>query len=138
MPSSVLVSADSAERAMAAKRLQSWIPRVNPDDPSHIDAYLLAKMQNQRVSVSAVLAIINQQDLSVERSQRQDARFYVAPRTKFTKGLSTVQQKRLVTKEELMAGYEVQDDDTDYDTVYVFSDGCPRAGLGRWVHQKIF
>jgi len=79
---------------MAAKRLKSWIPQVTPDDPSHIDAYLLAKMQNKRVSVSAVLAIIDQQDLSVERSQRQEARFYVAPRTKFPKGLSTVQQKR--------------------------------------------
>jgi hypothetical protein len=123
---------------MAAKRLKSWIPQVNPDDPSHIDAYLLAKMQNQRVSVSAVLAIINQQDLSVERSTSQEARFYVVPRTNLPKGLSTVQKQWLVTKDELMARYEVQDDDTDYDTVYVFSDGCPREALGRWVHQKTF
>jgi hypothetical protein len=96
-------------------------------------------MQNkQRVSVSAVLAIINQQDLTVGRSQRQEARFYVVPRTNFPKGLSTVQQKWVVTSEDLMARYEVQDDDADYDTVYVFSDGCPREALGKWVLQKIF
>ena len=50
-----------ADRAMAQKRLKTWVPEVNPDDHSHIDAYLLAKMQNkQRVSLQAVLAIIKQ------------------------------------------------------------------------------
>jgi hypothetical protein len=40
------------------KRLKTWIPEVNPDDHSHIDAYLLAKMQNkQRVSLQAVLSM---------------------------------------------------------------------------------
>jgi hypothetical protein len=43
MQSTVFVSTDAAERAMAAKRLKTWIPQVNPNDPSHIDAYLLAK-----------------------------------------------------------------------------------------------
>jgi hypothetical protein len=96
-------------------------------------------MQNkQRVSLQAVLALINQQDLSVERSSSQEARFYVVPRTNFTKGLSTVQQKWLLTSEELMARYEVQDDDADYDTVDVFSDGCPRDALCKWIHQINF
>ena len=67
------------DRAMAAKRLQTWVPQVDPDDASHVDAYLLAKMQNkQRVSLQAVLANIKQQEHKVERSLSQGALFWVA------------------------------------------------------------
>jgi hypothetical protein len=49
--------ATDADRAMAQKRLKTWIPEVNPDDHSHIGAYLLANMQNkQRVGLQAVLS----------------------------------------------------------------------------------
>ena len=64
--------------------------------------------------------------------------FFVAPRSNFPKGLSTEQQKWLVTKGELLARYEVHDDDTDFDNMFVFSDACPRATLGKFVHQLKF
>jgi hypothetical protein len=124
---------------MAAKRLQTWVPQVDPDDASHVDAYLLAKMQNkQRVSLQAVLANIKQQEHKVERSLSQGALFWVAPHGNFPKGLSAEQKSWLVTKEELAARYELPDDGTDYDNVYVFSDACPRASLGKWVNQLKF
>ena len=78
---------------MAAKRLKTWIPQVDPDDQSHINAYLRAKMQNkQRVSLQAVLANLKQQEFAVERSLSQDAFFGVAPRSNFPKGPS-IEQK---------------------------------------------
>ena len=124
---------------MAAKRLQTWVPQVDPDDASHVDAYLLAKMQNkQRVSLQAVLANIKQQEHKVERSLSQGALFWVAPHGNFPKGLSAEQKSWLVTKEELAARYELPDDGTDYENVYVFSDACPRASLGKWVNQLKF
>ena len=124
-----------ADVAMAKRRLTSWVPQVDPMDRAHIDAFLCAKMQSSRVSLQAVLAIIKEQKLGVERSSSQDAVFFVAPRSNFPKGLSTEQQKWLVTKDELLARYEVHDDNTDFDTVFVFSDACPRATLGKFVHQ---
>ena len=124
---------------MAAKRLKTWIPQVNPDDPSHVDAYLLAKMQHkQRVSVQAVLANIKQQEYTMDRSFSHGTLFWAAPHSNFPKGLSTEQKSWLVTKEELEARYEFPDDGTDYDHVYIFTDGCPRAGLGKWVNQLKF
>jgi hypothetical protein len=132
--------ATDADRAMAQKRLKTWVPDVNPDDHSHIDAYLLAKMQSarQRVSLQAVLHILKQQELSVERSAAQEAVFYVVPRANFPKGLSLEQQKWMVTREEVAQRYEMRNDDTDYDSVYLFMDACPRAGLGKWIHQLRF
>ena len=63
---SVVQDATDADRAMAQKRLKTWVPDVNPDDHSHIDAYLLAKMQSKRVSLNNVLQILKQQTVSVE------------------------------------------------------------------------
>ena len=65
----VVQDATDADRAMAKKILKTWVPDVNPDDHSHIDAYLLAKMQSnkQRVSLQAVLQI--------QRSAAQEAAF---------------------------------------------------------------
>ena len=71
---------------MAAKRLKIWVPQVDPDDPSHVDAYLLAKMQQkQRVSLQAVLANIKQQEFAVERSSTSNASFWLAPTSNFPK-----------------------------------------------------
>ena len=74
---------------------------MNPDDHSHIDAYLLAKMQSKRVSLNNVLHILKQQTISVERSSSQEAVFYVVPRVNFPKGLSPEQPKWMVTREEV-------------------------------------
>ena len=49
--------ATDADRAMAQKRLKTWVPDVNPDDHSHIDAYLLAKMQS--VNIVHVLGLFS-------------------------------------------------------------------------------
>ena len=74
----------------------------------------------------------------MERSCSQDAVFYVVPRANFPKGLSAEQQKWLVTRQELEERYEVRDDDTDFDSVYVFMDAVPRASLGKWINQLKF
>ena len=127
------------DRKVAAKSLKRWIPQVNPDDRSHIDAFLAAKMQNKkRVHLNDVLAILKSQRLMVERSCSQDAVFYVVPRANFPKGLSAEQQKWLVTRQELEERYEVRDDDTDFESVYVFMDAVPRASLGKWINQLKF
>ena len=127
------------DRKMAAKSLKRWIPRVDPDDRSHIDAFLVAKMQNKkRVHLNDVLSILKSLQLMVERSCSQDAVFYVVPRTNFPKGLSAEHQKWLVTRNELEERYEVLDDDTDFDSVYVFMDGVSRASLGKWINQMRF
>ena len=124
---------------MAAKRLKLWVPQVDPDDPSHVDAYLLAKMQHkQRVSLQAVLANIKQQDFAVEKSSTSNAAFWLAPTTNFPKGLSAEHKQWLVTREDLASRFEMPDDGTEYDKVYVFSDACPRAGLGPWVQKLTF
>ena len=124
---------------MAAKRLKTWAPQVDPDDPSHVDAYLLAKMQQkQRVSLQAVLANIKQQEVAVERSSTSNASFWVAPTSNFPKGLSTEQKQWLVTREDLASRFELPDDGTEYDKVHVFSDACPRASLGQWVQKLTF
>ena len=60
------------------------------------------------------------------------------PRINFPKGLSAEQQKWVVTRDELAERYKARDDDTDYDSVYLFMDACPRAGLGKWIHQLRF
>ena len=138
MQTAVVQDATDADRAMAQKRLKTWVPDVNPDDHSHIDAYLLAKMQSKRVSLSNVLQILKQQTVSVDRSQSQEAVFYVVPRANFPRGLSPEQQKWMVTREEVAKRYEMRDDDTDYDSVYLFVDACPRASLGKWIHQLRF
>ena len=57
-----------AERAMAQRRLKTWIPQVDPANRAHVDAYLLTKMKNARVSVQQVLQIIQEQELSVSSS----------------------------------------------------------------------
>ena len=36
---------------------------------------------------------------------------------------------------KLTASGRWQVDDTDYDSVYLFMDACPRAGSGKWIHQ---
>jgi len=123
-----------AERAMAQRRLKTWIPQVDPANRARVDAYLLAKMKNARVSVQQVLQIIQEQELSVSSSQSQESRFYVVARTNFPKGLTLEQQKWLVTKQELESRYELRDDNTDYEQMYVFHDACPRAGLGKWAN----
>ena len=51
---------------MAAKRLKRWVPQVDPGSQSHIDAFLLAKMHSQRVTLQAVLAILKEQECSTE------------------------------------------------------------------------
>jgi hypothetical protein len=81
-----------------------------------------------------VLQIIQEQELSVSSSQSQESRFYVVARTNFPKGLTLEQQKWLVTKQELESRYELRDDNTDYEQMYVFHDACPRAGLGKWAN----
>jgi len=134
----VVQDATDADRAMAQEGLKTWVPDVNPDDHSHIDAYLLAKMQSKRVSLSNVLQILKQQTVSVEGSSSLEAVFYVVPRVNFPKGLSPEQQKWMVTRDEVAQRYEVRDDDTDYDSVYLFMDACPRATLGKWIHQLRF
>ena len=95
-------------------------------------------MQSKSVSLSNVLQILKQQTVSVDRSQSQEAVFYVVPRANFPKGLSPEQQKWMVTGEEVAQRYEMRDDDTDYDNVYLFMDACPRASLGKWIHQLRF
>jgi hypothetical protein len=95
-------------------------------------------MRRKRVSVNNVLQILKQQTVSVERSSSQEAVFYVVPRANFPKGLSPEQQKWMVTGEEVAQRYEMRDDDTDYDNVYLFMDACPRASLGKWIHQLRF
>jgi len=133
------VAASTAdERALASKRLKQWVPKVNPDSHAHIDAYLLCRMKTNRVSLPAVLAAIKQQEHLVERSSSQDALFWVVPHTNFTNGLPTEAAKWLVTEAQLRERYELLDDGTDYDSVYIFSDACPRSLLGIFVHQLKF
>jgi len=119
-------------------KLLTWVPQVDPESRAHVDAYLLAKMQHSRVTVQQVLHIIRAQELTVESSSSQTSTFYVVPRSNFPKSLSPEQQKWLVTKQELEARYEVHDDNTDYDQMYVFMDACCRAGLGKWINTLRF
>ena len=126
------------QRAVAAKRLKNWVPEVGPANPSHVDAFLLAKMQSQRVSLKTVLAIIQQQECSAERSSSQDTSFYLVPRSHFPNGPTTEVKMWMVTKDELDERFEVYDDGTDYDYMYVFSDACPREPLGKWANKLTF
>jgi hypothetical protein len=95
-------------------------------------------MQNQRVTLPTVLALIDQQECSAERSLSQDTKFWLVPRSHFPKGPTAEVKIWMVTKEELEKRFEVYDGGADYDNVYIFSDACPRQPLGIWANQLTF
>ena len=127
-------------REVAAVRLKAWSPELDSRNPAHVDAYILARQNNERVRKERVLEILASQEDSVTRATSQDALFLVVVKTNLPSTLPKHLAEWVVSVEDLQSRFEVRDCDTDWDSVHIFDAGASkfRTELGKFVTELRF